>query len=86
MAEPKIPGYSIVERLGSGGFATVYRALDDESQTDWAIKVLHDHAAATDDLKRFERERTTMQALRHDNIVSVRSHGETEEGLSLIHI
>ena len=80
VAEPKIPGYSIVERLGSGGFATVYRALDDESQTDWAIKVLHDHAAATDDLKRFERERTTMQALRHDNIVSVRSHGETEEG------
>ena len=81
MAEPKIPGYSIVERLGSGGFATVYRALDDESQTDWAIKVLHDHAAATDDLKRFERERTTMQALRHDNIVAVRTHGETEEGL-----
>ena len=81
MAEPKIPGYSIVERLGSGGFATVYRALADESQTEWAIKVLHGHAAATDDLKRFQRERTTMQALRHDNIVSVHSHGETEDGM-----
>ena len=80
MSEPTIPGYSIVERLGSGGFATVYRALDDEAGTDWAIKVLHDHVAATDDLKRFERERTTMQALRHENIVSVRSHGQTDDG------
>ena len=59
----------------------MYRALDDESQTDWAVKVLHDHAAATDDLKRFERERTTMQALRHENIVSVHTHGETNDGL-----
>lgn len=80
MTEPTIPGYSILERLGSGGFASVYRAVHDETATEWAIKVLHDHVAATDDLKRFERERTTMQALRHENIVSVNSHGQTEDG------
>jgi len=81
VAEPEIPGYSIVERLGSGGFATVYRALHEETGIEWAIKVLHDHATASDDLRRFERERTTMQALSgHEHIVSVDSYGQTEDG------
>ena len=94
MPDPSIPGYSIVATLGSGGFATVYRAVDNETGSEWAIKVLHDHATDTDDLRRFERERTTMQALSgHDNIVSVQDHGQTDDGLhytvlelSLIHI
>ena len=82
MPDPSIPGYSIVEKLGSGGFATVYRALHADDGSEWAIKVLHDHATEGDDLRRFERERTTMQALSgQDNIVSVQDHGQTVEGL-----
>lgn len=82
MSDPTIPGFTIVERIGSGGFATVYRALHDETQVEWAIKVLRDHGAESDDLRRFERERTTMHALSgHDNIVSVEGSGVTEDGL-----
>lgn len=82
MPEPTIPGFTIVERIGSGGFATVYRALHDDTGVEWAIKVLRAHEAESDDLRRFERERTTMQALSgHDNIVSVEGAGVTDGGL-----
>lgn len=82
MTEPTIPGYTIIGRLGSGGFATVYHATEDSTATNWAVKVLHQHASNTDDLRRFERERTSMQALSgHPHIVSVKDHGTTDDGL-----
>ncbi len=81
MAQPTISGYTIGERLGSGGFASVYLATDDTSGQKVAIKVLHDHTSNPDDLRRFERERTTMHALSgHPNIVGVLDGGPTDTG------
>ncbi len=78
MAQPTIPGYSIVDRLGSGGFATVYLATTDETGENVAIKVLHDHTNNPADLRRFEREQTTMLALNgHPNIVGILDSGTT---------
>lgn len=80
MAQPTIPGYSIEDRLGSGGFATVYLATDDETGGKVAIKVLHDHTNNPSDLRRFEREQTTMHALNgHPNIVGILTSGTTED-------
>ncbi|MFT7474357.1 MAG: serine/threonine protein kinase [Verrucomicrobiales bacterium] len=81
VAQPIIRGYTIVDRLGSGGFASVYLATKDETDLQFAIKVLHDHASNPDDVRRFERERTTMRALSgHPNIVGVFDDGQTEDG------
>ena len=81
MAQPNISGYSIVDRLGSGGFASVYLAVDDTTQVKSAIKVLHDHTSKPDDLRRFERERLSLRALSgHPNIVAVYDSGETDDG------
>ncbi len=79
MAQPTIPGYSIEDRLGSGGFATVYLATHDETGDNVAIKVLHDHTNNPTDLRRFEREQTTMLALNgHPNIVGILDSGTTD--------
>ena len=79
MAQPTIPGYSLVDVLGSGGFASVYLATDADDQ-QVAIKVLHDHASKPTDLQRFERERATMRALNgHPNIVAILDSGTTDD-------
>ncbi len=81
MAKPNISGYTIADLLGSGGFASVYLATDDETGRQTAIKVLHDHTSKPDDLRRFERERMSLRALSgHPNIVGVYDSGETVDG------
>lgn len=79
MTLPSIPGHSIIKRLGTGGFASVYLAENDISGEQFAIKVLHAHSKNESDLRRFDRERMTMQAFSgHPHIVSVFDSGETE--------
>ena len=40
MADFEVPGYEIYERLGRGGMATVYRAVESESGDTVAIKLI----------------------------------------------
>ncbi len=62
--------YQILERLGRGGMATVYRAYQSGMDRIVAVKVLHQQH--TDDpsfVERFRREARSAGALRHPNIV-----------------
>lgn len=71
-----IPGLVECKRVGSGGFATVYSALEVDAGRRVAVKVLH----ALDDAGRrsFERERLTMgQTTAHDSIVTMYRSGYT---------
>jgi len=62
--------YEILEPLGSGGMATVYRCRDKESGAVRAIKVLQQRLAHTTEvLKRFENEAAAMDRLSHPHIV-----------------
>jgi serine/threonine protein kinase len=64
--------YRLVERLGQGGMAQVYRARQPVIERDVAIKVLHGHLAAQDGfVERFKREARGLGQLRHPHIVSV---------------
>lgn len=74
--------YRIVEQLGQGGMATVYRAYHPYLERDVAIKVLH--AALKSDPsfeERFRREAQIVAKLEHPNIVPVydynQHHGES---------
>jgi hypothetical protein len=64
--------YLLVEELGSGGFATVWKAFDEETRNLVAIKVLHgQHLGSAERLERFRRGARAMQRLTHPNVVRV---------------
>lgn len=73
MERARIPArYRIVEEVGQGGMAVVYRARDESLKRDVAIKVLHDHLAAEPESKaRLEREAQAVAKLKHDNILEI---------------
>ncbi|MCG3210450.1 MAG: Serine/threonine-protein kinase PknD [Anaerolineae bacterium] len=64
--------YHLVERLGQGGMADVYKAYQPSLARYVAIKVIHSHLAEDGEfLERFEREAIAVAGLRHPNIVQV---------------
>ncbi|MGD9723819.1 MAG: WD40 repeat domain-containing serine/threonine protein kinase [Pirellulales bacterium] len=71
--ESKVVGpigrFQVLEELGSGGFATVYRAHDPLLNCDVALKIPHPEVARSDDLRRrFEREARAAASLDHPHI------------------
>jgi serine/threonine-protein kinase len=71
--------YQIVDRIGRGGMATVYKAHDPSIDRPIAIKFLH--AALCEDQEyrdRFLREARAAGGLSHPNIVTVYDVGEIE--------
>jgi serine/threonine-protein kinase len=64
--------YRIIEQLGQGGMATVYKAYHAALDRYVALKVLHPAFQADEHfLKRFEREAKAVAKLEHPNIVPV---------------
>jgi serine/threonine protein kinase len=74
--------YHILEQLGEGGMATVYKAYDTRLETDVAVKFIRTERLspeiADQALKRFEREAKSLARLTHPNIVKVMDYGEFE--------
>ena len=64
--------FIVREQLGAGGFATVWRALDQKTGAAVAIKVLHaQHVHNADRRERFFRGARIMAQLDHPNIVKI---------------
>ncbi len=63
--------YQIQARLGEGGIGIVFRALDRQTGSTVALKVLRETFAQTRLQRRFAREAKALSALRHPNIVSI---------------
>lgn len=78
--------YEILEKLGKGGFATVYLARDTTLNRRVAIKVLHSQLSENDPtfLKRFEREAQTIAQLNHPNIIDVYEFGQINDQYFLV--
>lgn len=71
--------YQIVERIGRGGMAEVYKGYHSRLDRHVAIKILHGFLAEGQDfLERFEREAKAVATLRHPNIVQIHDF-ETKE-------
>lgn len=70
--QSQLPDYEIHDRLGRGGQACVYAAIQRSTQRPVAIKLLkHGPLASDAERARFQRELTVIARLRHPNIVSV---------------
>ena len=68
--------YHILERLGEGGMALVYKAYDTRLEREVALKVIRTEKAADElFLKRFEREARALALLSHPNIVHINGYG-----------
>lgn len=68
----KLGKYEILEEIGRGGFAVVYKARDTELNRVVALKVLHPQLSIEPKfIQRFYREVRTAVGLRHPNIVTV---------------
>ncbi len=67
-----ISKYQILEKLGRGGMAEVYKAYQENLDRYVAIKFMHAFLVSEQDfLQRFKREARAMAAMNHPNIVGV---------------
>ncbi len=75
--------YRLLDELGRGGMAVVFRAEDPSLGREVALKVMHLHLwGKAEHAARFIREARAVAALRHPNIVEIFdfSEGSEEEG------
>ncbi|MEP6866332.1 MAG: protein kinase, partial [Deltaproteobacteria bacterium] len=64
--------YELLERVGQGGMAIVYRGIDRTLKRTVAVKVLHKHLSDYQEARdRFEREAQAVAKLRHENILEI---------------
>lgn len=77
-ASPKMFGtFEVLELLGRGGCATVYKAREISTKQLVALKMAPSFLELEQDaLERFKREFTVIHGLRHPNLVGARDRGE----------
>lgn len=85
MSAQQVGRYQIIEELGRGGMAVVYRAFDPRFRRNVALKILpaefHDRQEYR---ARFEREALAIASLEHRAIVPVHDYGEADGRLYLV--
>ena len=68
--------YVLKEKVGAGGMADVYRAVDNQTGQEVAVKQMHtDLLNDPEFVRRFEREAVAQSMLNHQNIVATFGHG-----------
>ncbi|MBI1822482.1 MAG: serine/threonine protein kinase [Nitrospirae bacterium] len=74
--------YVVLEKIGQGGMATVYKGMQTSLNRPVAIKVLsHQLTSNKEALERFNRESLIIARLTHPNIINVIDRGTTKKGL-----
>jgi len=75
----KLEKYEIIEEIGHGGMATVYRARDSRLDRPVALKVMHPHLRSAREARaRFVREARSVARLHHPNILEIYDNSEED--------
>ena len=73
----RIGNYRILDEIGSGGMAVVYKGTQEALDRTVAIKmVLPNHLASPEHVRRFQAEAKAAARLQHSNIVHIHEVGE----------
>lgn len=84
----EIDRYHIIEKLGQGGMAVVYKALDTRLERYVAIKIVrmdvYGPTIRERINQRFERESKALSKLEHPNIIAIVDYGYWEESPYLV--
>ena len=73
--------YIVLEKIGTGGMGTVYRAHHEVVGRDVALKFLAKELAVDPtSRKRFLREAKAANRIQHEHIIAITDFGETEDG------
>lgn len=73
-------GYEIVKKIGVGGMATVYTALQKSLNRTVVLKTMHEHLQEDKTfVARFEREAKAAATMSHENIVQIIDYGQTDD-------
>jgi serine/threonine-protein kinase len=77
-----VGGYRLVDRIGAGGMANVYRGDREDGEFDQtvAIKLIRRGLDTDEILDRFRRERQVLAGLAHPNIARLLTGGTTDDG------
>src|SRR5262249_2783464 len=68
----RLEKYDILEEVGQGGMAKVFRGYDTLLGREAAVKILHPHLADQRESKlRLQREAQAVAKLRHENILEI---------------
>ncbi|MFO0711829.1 MAG: protein kinase [Sandaracinus sp.] len=74
--------YTILEKIGQGGFGVVYRAHNDVVAREVAIKfLLPELSADAKNRERFLREARAANRIDHEHIIDINDFGQTDDGL-----
>lgn len=76
----RVGNYELLEEIGQGGFARVYRARHRLLKRPTAVKIIELRLANDETLARFDREAKLASQLSHPNTVEVFDYGRTPEG------
>src|SRR5512139_3085708 len=77
--------YRIVEMIGRGGMASVYKAHQPALDRHVAVKVLPpQHVSTSDFRERFIREAKAVAQLNHPNILPIIDYGQTDDLIYIV--
>ncbi len=78
-------GYRVIEQIGLGGMATVYKAYDPGTDRFVALKVLPEHYSKDPTFReRFQREAKAIAKLEHPRILPIFAYGEEDGAAYLV--
>jgi formylglycine-generating enzyme required for sulfatase activity/serine/threonine protein kinase len=81
----ELGGYHVIEWIGSGNMAEVYKAMQPSVNRAVAIKIMSAALAGdTEFVKRFQQEAKVVARLEYPNILPVIDYGEEEQALYLV--
>jgi serine/threonine-protein kinase PpkA len=79
MAQIQIPGYTLKRKLGQGGMAAVFLAVQESFGREVALKIMLPAMAKEPEFaERFMREARTMASLSHPHIIVVHDVGQAD--------